>query len=120
VIAAIALLGLIILAAPVSAGQPSNPVVDPGVRTLLQKGRARVLVELRVPRGEADLSPADAIKNVQEAVLSRLAGSQASVARRYTTVPLLALEIDAHALSVLETMSDAVVRVRADGTARPQ
>jgi hypothetical protein len=36
------------------------------------------------------------------------------VVRRFATVPLLALAIDASALTRLEAMRDIVVRVRAD------
>jgi hypothetical protein len=42
------------------------------------------------------------------------------VARRYTSVPLLALEVDADGLRALERLGDAVVRVRLDALRRTQ
>lgn len=91
------------------------PAVDPAVRTSAQSGRVRVLVELRV-----QASGEDAIAKAQDAVLARLPQSHAVVARRYTSIPMLALEIDGAALAALEAMADAVVSVRADGLSRPQ
>ena len=91
------------------------PSIDPAVRTSAQSGRVRVLVELRV-----QASGEDAIAKAQDAVLARLPQSHAVVARRYTFIPLLALEIDGAALAALEAMADAVVSVRADGLSRPQ
>jgi len=92
-----------------SASGADDPVIDPDVRTAVGSGTVRVLVDLRV-------SPADtsAIARAQEEVLRRLGGTGARVARRYASVPLLALEIDAPALSCLEAMRDLVARVRTD------
>jgi hypothetical protein len=42
------------------------------------------------------------------------------VVRRFTSVPILALEIDAIALQALETMTDVVVDVRLDRPVRTQ
>ena len=64
------------------------PVVDSDVRQAVDKGLARVLVEVRV-------------------------------VRQFETVPFLALEIDADALTALENMGDLVERVVPDRTMAP-
>jgi hypothetical protein len=93
-------------------------VIDPEVRTATAQGSARVLVELRLAGASA--SPGDAaaqeraIAAAQQAVLARLAQSSHRLVHRYTSAPLLLLEIGADALRALETMGDLVVRVRAD------
>jgi hypothetical protein len=98
----------------------TETVIDPEVRALVAAGRARVLVVLRVGE-DSDLGQrADAISRAQDAVLSRLTSGHASVLRRYTSVPMLALEIDATALGALETMTDIVAGVKPDLTRRPQ
>jgi hypothetical protein len=99
-------------------------MIEPQVRTAVTAGRVRVLVHLRVPGGarpEGELPTADAVSAqrnaiaaAQQTVLSRLAGTNASVARRYVSVPLLALEIGPDALAALEAMGDLVVSVVAD------
>jgi hypothetical protein len=94
----------------------SGPVVDPDVRTQVAAGRSRVVLELRV---ESRQDPS-AIAAVQDQVLAVLPQGHAVLARRYTSVPLLALEIDAEALRTLERLGDAIVRVRADALKRPQ
>jgi len=96
------------------------PSVDPSVRSSVQSGRVRVLVELRVPADGDAARREDAIARAQDAVLVRLPRPHAVVSRRYATVPMLALEIDSAALAALEAMPDAVVSVRADGLSRPQ
>jgi hypothetical protein len=97
----------------------SSPAIDPDVHALVRQGRARVLVELRVPGQPNRTAPRpEAIAAVRQRVLTRLADTRVSVARRYATVPLLALEIDADALAELERMGDLVIRVVPDGTAR--
>jgi len=53
-------------------------------------------------------------------VLSRLPRSHGSLLRRYASVPLLSLEIDATALLALERMPDVVAAVKLDRTAAPQ
>jgi hypothetical protein len=98
------------------AGSPAGPRIDPEVRTRLQTGPVRVLVELRV---DAAGDPA-AIARAQDAVLARLPREHATVARRYASIPLLALEIDQAALPALESMTDSVAAVKLDGLARPQ
>jgi len=46
--------------------------------------------------------------------------SHATLVRRYLSIPLLALEIDATALRALETMPDIVAAVKPDRAVRPQ
>ena len=91
-----------------------DPVIDPEVRAMAGGGSTRVLVDLRARAGD----PA-AVSDAQNEVLRRLAGTGARLARRYTTVPLLALEIDAAALARLEGMHGLVIRVRPDRIAPP-
>jgi hypothetical protein len=85
-----------------------DPVIDPDVRVAIGVGTVRVLVDLRISSAEPS-----AIGSLQGEALRRLAGTGADVARRFSTVPLLALVIDASALADLEAMRDIVVRVRA-------
>jgi hypothetical protein len=95
-------------------------VIAPEVRQLVYASSARVIVELRL---DAALDPnqrPEAIARVQDTLLARLPRSHASVARRYTSVPLLALEIDLTALAALEGMADIVVSVKADRRLKPQ
>jgi hypothetical protein len=98
-------------------------VIDPEVRAAVARGQARVLVELRPTGGSA--SPGDAaaqeraIAAAQQAVLARLAQQSHRLVHRYTSVPLLSLEIGAAALGALETMGDLVLRVRADRLRAP-
>jgi hypothetical protein len=95
-------------------------MIDPDVRELVRAGRARVLVMLQVGESSDEARRAEAIGRAQDTVLSRLPHSHASVVRRYTSVPMLALEIDAAALLALETMTDVVVAVKSDRTMTPQ
>jgi hypothetical protein len=95
-------------------------MIDPDVRELVRAGRARVLVTLRVGESGEEARRAEAIGRAQETVLSRLPQSHASVVRRYTSIPMLALEIDATALLALETMTDVVIAVKSDRTMTPQ
>jgi hypothetical protein len=110
-----------------AAGAP--PMIDPAVRRSIQNGDARVVVELRVPRGfqpEGTLAGADAvaaqrqeISEAQSSVLDRLGGTDFVAIRRYQSVPFLVLRVGPQALAALETMTDVVVRVRREGTVRP-
>jgi len=100
---------LVALTGVLSASGADDPVIDPDVRTTIRTGTARVLVDLRVATAEPS-----AIGSTQDETLRRLAGSGARLVRRFSTAPLLALEIDAPALARLETMRDIVVRVRVD------
>lgn len=103
------------------AGMPrADAMVDPEVRALVRVGRARVLVTLQVAETSNQAQRADAIGRAQDAVLMRLPSTHASVVRRYESVPLLALEIDATALRALETMTDVVAGVKLDRAMKPQ
>jgi len=95
-------------------------VIDASVRSLVQSGRARVIVTLQVGANASEAQRAQAISRAQDSVLARLPHSHASLVRRYTSVPMLALEIDATALHALETMTDVVASVAPDSTVKPQ
>jgi hypothetical protein len=95
-----------------------QPAIDPEVRVVTQRGSARVLVELSIVEAHA-VSRSRLIKEAQNLLLQRLQGASVRVLWRYTTVPLLALEIDAKALARLEAMSDLVTRVQLDSIDRP-
>ena len=98
-----------------AATLPGGPIVDPQVRIDVGAGRARVLVELRV--SEAERPREAAIERAQDIVLARV---PAILVRRFQSVPLLALEIDAAGLRALEGLGDVVSRVQPDRPARPQ
>jgi len=98
----------------------ADAMVDPEVRALVRVGRARVLVTLQVAETGDPAQRADAIGRAQDAVLARLPSTHASVVRRYESIPLLALEIDATALRALETMTDLVAGVKLDRAVKPQ
>ena len=105
------------------ADEPA-PAIDAGVRSAVAQGRARVIVELRVPGGvrpegtlagpEPVATQRGAIASVQAEVLARLAGTAFSLVRRYATTPHLTLVIAPDALAALETMGDLVARVVRD------
>jgi hypothetical protein len=97
-----------------TAAADDEPMIDSDVRAEARGGAVRVLVELRVSPSEPSV-----IEATQNEVLRRLAGTGARLARRYSTSPVLALEIDAPALARLQQMRDIVVRVRADRISRP-
>lgn len=104
---------------------PSDPastssLVDPDIRALVRSGRVRVLVLLRVPEDSDEARRAAAIRRAQEALLSRLPEAHASVTRRYASIPMLGLEIDASALSAIETMPEIVAGVKLDRPVMPQ
>jgi len=101
------------------AAAQTVPLIDPEVRGHADAGRTRVLVELQV--GALVLEQrAEAIAQAQEAVMSRLPRSHATLVRRYLSAPLLALEIDATALRALETMADIVAAVKPDRAMKSQ
>jgi hypothetical protein len=105
---------------PTTAISETAPVIAPEVRQLVGASSARVIVELRLDdSGDPNQRP-EAIARAQDAILSRLPHSHISVARRYTSVPLLALEIDATALAALEAMPDLVVSVKLDRRSKTQ
>jgi hypothetical protein len=105
-----------VMAASAAGGAVPVPIVDPEVRTQVATGRSRVIVELRAePRDDPG-----AIARVQRRVIDALPPGNALLAQRYTSVPMLVLDVDAEALSALESLGDAVVRVRADSVKTPQ
>ena len=110
--------GAILLAALLgawSAGSGADdPVIDPDIRAAIGAGTVRVLVDLRMSRPDPST-----IRSLQDELLRRLTGTGARVARRFSTTPLLALEIDAPALARLEAMHDIVTRVRKDRITPP-
>jgi hypothetical protein len=110
----IALLAVLVGAGGAAAYMMDDPVIDPEVRATAGAGSTRVLVDLRARAAD----PA-AVSDAQNEVLRRLAGTGARLVRRYATVPLLALEIDAAALARLEGMKGLVIRVRPDRVAPP-
>jgi hypothetical protein len=90
-------------------------------------GRARVLVQLRLPAahvGEGQLSGAAAVaqRRAIEAsaarVLSRLNTADHRIVRRYQTIPLIALELNPAALAALQPLPD-VARIFDDEIVRP-
>lgn len=95
--------------------------IDSRLEAAIARGRIRVLVELRVAGGirpEGELGSADrvdvqrrAIAAARSAVLSRLAGTDFALVRRFDSVALLALEIGPTALAALRTMGDVVAQV---------
>jgi subtilisin family serine protease len=104
--------------------------VSPKVRKRVGTGdRARVLVSLRLPghghvpegrltHAAASLQRSD-IANVGGQLMSRLRKYNVRVVHRYTYVPLIALEIDAAALTELEGAPLWVDRVFDDAVKRP-
>lgn len=110
-------------ATPEEGSRPARSVaeIDARVEAAVGRGRARVLVELRLPGGvvpEGELGSAGqvgaqrrAIATAQSTVLSRLAGTDFTLVRQFGSVPLLALEIGPSALAGLRAMGDVVARV---------
>lgn len=98
----------------------ADRVIEPEVRALVRGGRARVLVTLQVAEANDQAQRADAIRRAQDSVLARLPQAHASVVRRYASIPMLALEIDATALRALETMADVVAGVKLDRAMKSQ
>jgi hypothetical protein len=111
----------LVSARPLVAGAPQADVlVDPEVRAQISTGRARVFVMLQMPETDDQAQRSAAIGRAQDSVLARLPQSNASLVRRYASVPMLALEIDAAALQALEAMTDVVTGVKLDRPVRPQ
>ena len=110
---------------PLSSGSTRGPdpamvVIQPEIRAVVLTGRARVLVELRLDEPPAASVRQGLIFQAQEGILARLPAPHAAVTRRYSSIPLLGLEIDDVALQLLETMLDLVASVKLDQTLRPQ
>jgi hypothetical protein len=115
-----ALVGSILHVMAFGAGAQIAPVIDPEVRGRVAVGRVRVIVELQVGEASAPEQQAEAIAQAQETVMSRLPQAHAALGHRYTSIPMLALEIDATALRALETMTDLVAAVKLDRPMKPQ
>ena len=73
----------------------ADTVIDPEVRALVNAGPARVIVMLQIPETADQAQRTGAIGRAQGAVLARLPQRHASLVRRYDSIPVLALEIDA-------------------------
>ena len=115
-----------------SAGSSAAPavLVSAGLQSRVQaEGTARVLVELRLARGafvsegRLDRGTATAqrrdIKDKETRVLARLDSKQHRVTRRFSTVPLVALEVGPDALSELKAAPGLVYRVVEDDVVYP-
>ena len=112
------LLLFLIIGATTTAAQPVRPSAP----------RTRVLVELRTPDGyrpEADLGGAAAVgaqrrglETATTRLLARLTAGDYRVARRYRTVPFVALEVSPAARAALSRAPE-VMRVLDDEIARP-
>jgi hypothetical protein len=104
-------------------------MIDPEVRAAAIRGTARVIVDLRVADltgSEAELPTAEAVERqrsaiaeAQQAIVRQLVGTHFSIRRQYTVLPMMALEIEADALAVLERAGDLVKRIRLDSTRTP-
>jgi hypothetical protein len=118
---------ILVLCAAAACGERRSVAVDSRIEAALARGRARVLVELRAGRaapaeGASPDKPAGRERQIaaaQDAVLARLAGTDATLVRRFASTPWLALEIGPTALAALRTMPDLVVRVVADAVIPP-
>ena len=91
-------------------------------------GRVRVLVELNVPGHIPDgrlpnilarLGQRQRVGAVQSRVLSRLSGASRRLVHRYETLPYIALDVDASALTSLDNDANDVVQVLDDTIVRP-
>jgi len=119
-VAALLVAQIVSLAIPGAGVSGADLVVDPEVRTLVSSGRARVLVMLQVADSGDAAQRSEAIGQAQDVVLARLPRSHASLLRRYASIPVLSLEIDATALLALEQMPDVVAAVKLDRPVKPQ
>jgi len=117
-------------AQPPSAVQTPAPRVPQDLRNrVLRDGRARVIVELRLPAAHvpegalgdrlAVARQRQRIAAAADRVVARLAPGSHREVRRFVTVPHVVLEVTPEALAGLEQMPDAVVSVAADALLRP-
>jgi len=129
IIAALTVLSTII-SVEVPLAQPAGGLIDANVRSRVLGGeRVRVIAELNLSAGphrpEGTLSDAGVaaqrndIASARRQVLARLAGRSHRVIHEYETVPLLALEIGADAMTELEASPAWVARVVPDTLNRP-
>ncbi len=89
------------------------------------QGHARVIVGVRVtyqPEGRLDARAIQtqraSIAQAQNALLNQLAAHNVRVTRRFTTIPYLALEVNANALNALATAAN-VTSIREDKPRKP-
>ena len=76
--------------------------------------------KLQVGEAAVPEQRAEAIAQAQEAVMSRLPRTHTMLVRRYTSISMLALEIDATALRALEAMTDVAAAAKLDRAMKPQ
>jgi len=124
VITGLLLLGVLLAGSFVGSSAEAAPRDFSALQTLIdiagQQGAARVIVGLNLPVGsEADLNFAQIqiqhakIMRIQERILARLDGHTLGNPERFTTIPSLALELDAQGLALLPSLEE-VVSVQAD------
>ena len=116
-----------ILSSPalLEAQQTDRPKIDKGTLEKVQeKGTVRVMVMLNVPAvPEGHLSEPEkviqrnSIAAAKKTVVAELTGTKFKVIREFDAVPLISLEVDANALSVLETSN--LVKSVSDKEFRP-
>ncbi len=117
------------LSSLVAADSPRVTVSPKARKQIASDGRARVLVQLRLPgrshvpegrltHAAVSLQRAD-IARVGGQIVSRLQRYNYRVVHRYQYVPLIALEIDAAGLAELEAAPIYVDRVFEDGVKKP-
>jgi hypothetical protein len=104
--------------AGVAWAQAPRLVMAPSIGPLAGKGplpmKARLLLRLRV--ASEDGARPEAVRAVQDEVLSRLGGTSARLLRRYGTPPALAVEIGPDALPALMRMGKWIEEMREDPT----
>jgi hypothetical protein len=115
-----------VCAAIIAAPACADVEVEPAVLDELASGHARVVVELRLANGfhpegalgeGAAAAQRQAIFAAQQSILTALAGTDAKVLRRPSTVPFLTLEVGPDALAKLKTKPELIARIFADSTA---
>ncbi|HLB36089.1 MAG TPA: hypothetical protein VJL31_05940, partial [Gemmatimonadales bacterium] len=112
--------------APLPVSAPQDPDALQRIRSQIQReGGARVIVELRLPAGahvpEGRLSSAAAVntqrRDIAAAgahVISRVGTTRSRVTHRFSSLPLMALEVDAAGLAQLQASPLHVARIMED------
>lgn len=127
------LIVLSICSAPASSAQFRNvndtsgrnlPIIDSEVLRKSRFGPVPVLVELRIVGGfrpEGNHSSPDAVReqrmaiaSAQDRLLENLRGTKFRLGRRFSSVPLLSLEIQPDSLAKLETLGVLIIQIRED------
>jgi hypothetical protein len=115
-----------VCAALVAAPACADVDVESGVFDALASGRARVVLELRLanefhPEGTLSEDAVDAQRQAifaaQQSILTELAGTDARLLRRPSSVPFLTLEVGPDAFAKLETKGELIERILTDGSA---